>query len=494
MSIKYKFTLLIIVFIIILGSILTFLSINRQEQLLLESNNKRLKVLMLNASDTIKEGLISADDLLISSTIRKIKQRNEDIINTYLLDHTGTLIFHSDIQIMNEILNMGHLKKYTDSLSIKALKNNIFLKQKKSNNYLYSYPVFDNNIRIGTLFINYSFERVLKKINQGKIRLIFIAVTILIFCIISTYLFTTILLRPVKKLSHGATIIGKGDLDYKIDVTQKDELGSLAESFNQMTAELKTSRQKLIEKELLEKDLEIASEIQGFLIPETIPQIPKIEICPYYNPAHSVGGDYYDIIEIGPQKYGIIIVDVSGKGSGAAIIMAVITFIFHSEAFKNYNAQQLISVLNSKLIDRIPHERFATGIYIIYDAEKETIQYCNAGHSQLVVYKHANNKIYQLQKATALPLGITKDVEYEQASFKMEKGDGIILFTDGIYEAMNKNREDYTLERTTKTFHNYISQYSPEETNKRIIKDINKFTGDAPQHDDMTLITIKKIK
>ncbi|MBU1076203.1 MAG: SpoIIE family protein phosphatase [Spirochaetes bacterium] len=492
MSIKLKFTVLILIFIIILVSVLTVLSISRQKNLLLESTDTRMKVLMLNASDTIKEGMISADDLLISTIIRKIKQRNDDIIHTYLLNKKGELIFHSDTSVMNKILDMGLLKKYEDPLSKKAIQANSFLKQKDKDNYIYSYPIIDNNIKIGTLFLKFSFLNIRKKINMTQIRLITTSLLIMVVFVFITYLFTNILLRPVKKLTEGAKIIGKGDLDHKIIITQHDELGALAESFNTMTEELKISRQKIIDNEVLEKDLQIAKDIQGYLIPQLIPKIKDIQIGKYYNPAHFVGGDYYDIVEISKNKYGIIIIDVAGKGSGAAIIMAVITFIFHSEASKTFDTGKLMGALNNNLIDRIPRERFATGLYMIYDAERGIIQYSNAGHSQIVLYKRSSNKVYELAKATAMPIGISKDVDYPRAGFKFEKGDILMLQTDGIYEAMNSQMEDFGMERVIKSFLKDINKKSPDQINNSIINDIKVHVGDAKQHDDMTLITIKK--
>ncbi len=493
MSIKLKFTFLIVIFIVILVSILTYLSISRQEKSLIQSTDKRIKVLMLNAADTIKEGMISADDLLITTTIRKIKQRNEDVINTYLLDKKGVLIFHSDISVMNRILTVGKLKQYDDYLSKRALNSTTFLKQKLENNYLYSYPITDNNIRIGTLFVSFSFNRIMKNIDKTKRKLIITSLLILIIFVVVTYFFTTFLLEPVRALSEGVKIIGSGNLEHRISIKQNDELGELADNFNKMTEELKVSRQKIIEKELLERDLEIAKEIQSFLIPRQIPNMPDIAVGRYYNPARFVGGDYYDIVEIGPNKYGIIIIDVSGKGTGAAIIMAVITFIFHSEAFKTYASNKLMSVLNNRLIDRIPEERFATGIYIIYDADKGIIQYTNAGHSEIFYYQHATKKVFGLKKATSMPIGIAKDMEYTRAAFRFQKGDAILLQTDGIYEAMNINKEEFSLERVRKSFIQYASEYdNPDDINKRIITDIEKFVGKAKQHDDMTLITIKK--
>ncbi|MDD5066739.1 MAG: SpoIIE family protein phosphatase [bacterium] len=494
MSIKLKFTILILVFIIILVSILTYLSIYRQQSLLLESTDKRIKVIMMNTSDTIKEGIISADDLLISTTIRKIKERNEDIIHTFLVDKRGNLLFHSDSQIMNKVLGMGIKEDFSKSPEMqKAVLSSDFLKQIHQNEALYSYPVTGNNVKMATLFINFSLNRIMQNINQTRTRLITISFVILLIFMAITYVFTSILLRPIKLLTKGAQIIGTGNLDYTIPVKQKDELGNLAFTFNRMSYELKISRQKAIDKELFERDLKIASEIQKFLIPEKIPQIKNILLNAIYKPARFVGGDYYDVVEIGPNKYGVIIVDVSGKGSGAAIIMAVITFIFHSEAPRTFDTSKLMFELNNKLFERIPLGNFATGLYMIYDAEKEIMQYTNAGHSNLILFNKASGKIFELSKASSFPLGISKDTDYTRAAFKFEKGDVILLQTDGIYEAKNVNQQEFSNERVKSTLMKHSSANNPDKLNELIMNEINQFVGAAHQHDDMTLITIKKV-
>lgn len=492
MSIKLKFSILIIVFIVILVGILTTLSIYRQQALLIDSTDKRIRVIMLNAGDTIKEGIISADDLLISSTIRKMKERNEDVAEAFLLDRKGGLLFHSDNQIMNKVLGLGIKEEFADQRVRQALSSADFLKQTDGNEALYSHPVIDNNVKIGTLFIRFSLKRIARNISQTRMRLVSTSLFILLVFILITYLFTSMLLKPIRLLSQGARIIGTGNLDYRIKIRQKDELGNLASNFNKMTEELKESRQKIVERELFERDLKIASEIQKFLIPEKIPAIRNIAINAIYQPARFVGGDYYDVVEIGENKYGIIIADVSGKGSGAAIIMAVITFIFHSEAPRTFDTSKLMSVLNNKLIDRIPIGNFATGIYIIYDAEKEIIQYTNCGHSNLILFNRATGKIFELSKASGLPVGITRDAPFSRAAFHFDKGDMILLQTDGIYEAKNLQDKEFSIDRVKDILLKNAAAKDPVSMNRILIDEIAKFVGTAHQHDDMTLITIKK--
>ncbi len=494
MSIKLKFTLLIIVFIIILVSVLTYLSITRQTSLLSESTEKRIRVIMMNAADTIEEALISADDLLISTTIKKLKERNEDIEQVFLIDKDANLVFHSDNDVMNKVFAMGITENYKENKTVlQAFQSSDFLKQMEINKALYSYPIIDNNIRLGTLFVKFSFIRIINNIKQTEIRLIGISLGILILFIFITYFFTSILIKPVKLLAKGAEIIGSGDLEYKIVLKQRDELGFLAERFNTMTNELKISRKKVIEKELFEKDLEIASEIQHFLIPENIPPIMNLNINAVYKPARFVGGDYYDVIPISDKQYGFIIVDVAGKGSGAAIIMSMITSIVHSEAYKTIDSSKLMISLNNKLIKRLPVGSFATGIYLIYDIEKEIIQYTNAGHSNMLLYHQASHKVFELSKAGDLPLGITENTQYTRAAFHFEKGDVILLQTDGVYEAKSMDDKEFSYNRVKEILLNMAKNNQPDKINQNIIDEINQFMGNRIQHDDITLLTIKKL-
>jgi len=496
MSIKLKFILLISIFIIIIVGILTLISIKLQKEHLLKSNDERIKVIMLNSSETIKSGMITADDLLISSTVKKIKGKNPDIINAYLLNNQGYLLFHSDIEVMSRLLGLGKKKVYKDKSIQKALSSIKFLKQKLRKGtftyYLYSFPISDNNIRIATLFVEFSPERINKLINKLKIRLIIISLIILSTIIVVTLLFTAKLTEPIIKLSDGAKIIGKGNLDYKIDIKRKDEIGLLANSFNKMTEELKISRQKIIEKELMEQDLEIASEIQRFFLPDKIEEIEKISIGTYYAPAKFIGGDFYDIVKIDKNRWGIIIVDVSGHGSSAAIVMSVISFIFHTIVTKVRNCAELMYILNNGLFERLQGEKYATGIFLIYDAKKGMFQYSNAGHSSIILYKKKYNKIFELEKAVDIPLGIQKDTKYKVANFLFEKDDVILLETDGVYEAKNNNNELFTIERVKSSLLKYKDN-DAKEINKFLLSEIKKFIGNNTQTDDITLITIKKV-
>ncbi|MBN1897997.1 MAG: PP2C family protein-serine/threonine phosphatase, partial [Spirochaetes bacterium] len=247
-----------------------------------------------------------------------------------------------------------------------------------------------------------------------------------------------------------------------------------------------------IVQERIQQDLEIASEIQHLFLPKSIEKIKKVSIDTVYSPAEFIGGDYYDVIKIDNNRYGIIIMDISGHGSSAAIVMSVISFVVHSVMRRIKDTAQLMNHLNESIFSRLHGEKYATGIFMIYDTVKEIFEYTNAGHSNILLYSKKFNKIGELAKR-GMPIGINKDTVYTKERFKFSKGDILLLETDGLYETKNANEKMFSMERVKKLLFNYRDK-AVDEINRYIIADLNKFRGTLEQDDDITLISLKKIE
>ena len=140
--------------------------------------------------------------------------------------------------------------------------------------------------------------------------------------------------------------------------------------------------------------------------PEYIEQIDKFSLNVYYSPAKMIGGDYYDIVKLGPLKYGILLIDVSGHGVSASIIMSVVSFIFHLEISRISDTAMLMDKLSDRLYEKLQGEQFATGIFIIYDEKKNTFQYTNCGHSNILIYKKKDDKVDEIESTGGIPLGV----------------------------------------------------------------------------------------
>lgn len=248
---------------------------------------------------------------------------------------------------------------------------------------------------------------------------------------------------------------------------------------------------KAIESELFEKDLKIASDIQKFFLPRSIEDISKVSINTYYSPAKFVGGDYYDIVRMDDTRFGIIIMDVSGHGSSAAIVMSVISFLFHSEIGRVNHSAGLMTLLNAKLYERLKGEKYATGIFLIYDTEKETFEYTNAGHSDILLYKPEQGRLVSQGAERSAPIGIDGSTSYRQDHFPFRKGDLLVLATDGVYEARDAGGNLFGYERLSQLVLEN-RDLDVERINQSIVRQVDRFTGHAPPGDDMTLIAVRK--
>ncbi|MDD5067078.1 MAG: SpoIIE family protein phosphatase, partial [bacterium] len=247
---------------------------------------------------------------------------------------------------------------------------------------------------------------------------------------------------------------------------------------------------KSIAKQRMEHDMAIAGTIQQMFLPDKIEEIRDIEVDAVYSPAEFIGGDYYDIIKLDENRYALIIVDISGHGSSAAIVMSVISFIVHSVADKVKDSAELAAILNKRLSERLKAEKYATGIFLIYDAARNMFEYTNAGHSSLLLYKKKGDRIVEFEKRS-IPIGVMDETAYEKEEFTFEPGDIVMLQTDGIFETMNEARTLFGFERVKKLLWN-LRDRPAREIDRYILSEVNRFRGNLNQADDITLITLKK--
>lgn len=242
-----------------------------------------------------------------------------------------------------------------------------------------------------------------------------------------------------------------------------------------------------IKKEKLESDLELAKKIQLSYIPKKFPEIEGIEFAAIYQSAKLVGGDYYDWFKINAGKYAFVMGDVSGKGSAAALFMVKVRENFRIFSKRDIDPEKVLEDVNKNLTDDVDVEKFMTAFYSVIDFEKNIMTFSNAGHDPMLLLR--NEKIYEY-KTKGIPLGIMEEAKYQKGEMKLEKGDLIILYTDGVVEARNEEKEFYGFER----FKEILIKHNRKNVNeiaKEIKEDVEKFNGFISQHDDFTLLLIK---
>jgi sigma-B regulation protein RsbU (phosphoserine phosphatase) len=239
----------------------------------------------------------------------------------------------------------------------------------------------------------------------------------------------------------------------------------------------------------LKGDLEIAREIQAGLVPAGEFRQNGISINSYMRPANTVGGDYYDIIDLSEERVGIVIGDVSGKGMPAALLMALMQGSLRTLISAGLRGPELISKLNVYLCANTPLDRLITLFYGEMNTSTGELRYVNAGHNSPVLVR-SNRQLDRLQ-ATAMVLGVDRNVAFEAKTVGLNPGDRLLLYTDGISEAFNANEEEYGEARLT-AFLQAQSQISSRDLIDRLVSDVLAFCEPAKPHDDMTLMFIAR--
>jgi sigma-B regulation protein RsbU (phosphoserine phosphatase) len=246
---------------------------------------------------------------------------------------------------------------------------------------------------------------------------------------------------------------------------------------------------EMAQRERLKRELEIAQEVQEHLFPQRLPHILGLDYCGRCRPAREVGGDYYDFLELPEGRLGIAIGDVSGKGIGAALMMASLEASLRGQASVGHDLAELMKRVNSLVYEASSANRYATLFYAEYDPRNRQLSYVNAGHNPpFVLRKAATGQVLRLETGGPV-IGLIQQ-RYQQESFPLVPGDLVVLFTDGISESMNVREEEWGEDRLielAKTCHGLPAS----EVMARILSAAEAFAAGASQHDDMTLVVLR---
>lgn len=287
--------------------------------------------------------------------------------------------------------------------------------------------------------------------------------------------------------TRGVIIIG--DKITKQTFTE-DELDFLYTLGNQAMISLENARlfEETLEKQRMEEELLIAKDIQARLLPKECPDFAHIEITGVNVPSRQVGGDYYDCIKIDATHYGIAIGDVSGKGVPASLLMSNVQASLHALVGTGMPIPNMIAKINNLIYDNTTLDKFITFFYGVLDIGNLEFTYCNAGHNPPYFYHRDNT--FQLLEKGGLLLGMMPNVQYEIETVQLESGDWIIMYTDGVTEAMNENDEEFE-ERRLEDVIKKNQNATAEEMMSNIAQAVKEFVQDVPQSDDITMVVVK---
>ncbi|MBV8072748.1 MAG: PP2C family protein-serine/threonine phosphatase [Acidobacteriaceae bacterium] len=262
---------------------------------------------------------------------------------------------------------------------------------------------------------------------------------------------------------------------------------ALAQEVARLTAAI---GRETAQRERLNRELEIAREVQEHLFPQRLPSVAGIDYCGLCRPAREVGGDYYDFLELPDGRLGFAIGDVSGKGVGAALMMASLEASLRALASVIDHPAELMDRVNRQVLQASAANRYATLFYAQYDPVSRRLSYVNAGHNPPVVLRNSGGSYQVLRLEAGGPVIGLWPHRYEQGLFSHELGDLVVLFTDGVSESMNARLEEWGEDRLIE-FAKASHGLPALDSVRQILAGAEAFAAGAPQHDDMTLVVLR---
>lgn len=335
-----------------------------------------------------------------------------------------------------------------------------------------------------------------QKIQEVLMAFIIIAVCMIAVVFVVTSRITGSIVRPVELLTDGVQKISSGNLDYQLAMTADGEIGELAEAFNKMTVDLKEYIRNLehvtAEKERIGAELNVATQIQADMLPSIFPAFPgrqEVDIYATMNPAKEVGGDFYDFFMVDERHLAIVMADVSGKGVPAALFMVIGKTLIKDHTRPGADLGEVFSEVNNLLCESNHEGLFITAFEGVLDLVTGELVFVNAGHEIPFICKRGEVfKPYEI--SPGFVLAGMEDMKYNCGSMRLEPGDKIFEYTDGVTEATDSGNRLYGMERLEAVLGRH-ALLPPGELLAAVKEDIDAFVGEAPQFDDITMLCLE---
>ena len=286
------------------------------------------------------------------------------------------------------------------------------------------------------------------------------------------------------------TAMNRGAFDFVTKPVDFDDLKLTIERTLQhllQWREALEARDRLV---VLQNELSVASIMQQSILPTKFPKRDNYDVHASMKPARSVGGDFFDIVTLDSGRIGIAIADVSDKGVPAALFMMSSRTLLKGSAIGLGAPGDVLQEVNNLLCEDNETAMFVTLLYAVYNPDSGRFTYANGGHNPPVVI-NADGESTQLPLTGGVALGLVSGLEYEQNSIVLQPGETVVLYTDGVTEAMNIDQEEFGMERLEQLFMG-AAPANAEEANATVFESVNEFAGDASQSDDITCMTLRR--
>ncbi|MDH3828928.1 MAG: SpoIIE family protein phosphatase [Desulfobacterales bacterium] len=479
-----KFITLSALVIIVVISISSFFMLKKQRVQFRDQLIALGESLVRITSDQSPDKLLAEEELTLFQLIKNVTAEDQ-VIYAFIADSKNVIKAHSDPGKVNSQYIPSPAAK-SDLRPDDVIVTNFF---KDGAEILYfEKPITYQKIRVGTVALAISQHEIIENIESAKRFVSILTVIITFLGVLLSFVLSLYFSRPIQKLKEGTQAISSGDMEYRVKISRNDELGDLGLAFNQMAEGLK-------ERNLMRQSLELAMEIQQNLLPKDNPKVKGLDIAGKSVYCDETGGDYYDFLKLkenGSKKIGIILGDISGHGIPSALLMATARAFIRQRSFLPGSLTEIITDINVLLCaDAMESNSFMTLFYAVIDTNTKSVKWVRAGHDPAIIYDPKTDIFEELRGPAGVPIGVVPDCCYEEnEKTGLEKGQVIVISTDGINEAFNPKKEMYGKERILDAIKKN-KQGTAEQILEAIISDLNRFRQGLDLQDDVTLIVIK---
>lgn len=377
-----------------------------------------------------------------------------------------------------------------DEVDMEILLTQYFRRKIKKGEYVFSFA--HNGVEALKMILHDNYEIILSDINMPEMD----GITLLSkINEMRNPAMKCIMVSAYGDMDNIRNAMNQGAFDFTTKPINLDDLEKTIEKAAEQIRFVKQAQQEHQQLASIQNDLHVAQEIQEMILPKSTPPFPDgkdkcFSIHSSMKAAKYVGGDFYDYFKIDDDRLGLIIADVSGKGVPAAIFMAVSRTILRTIALSGGSCGECICKSNEILSNDTVNDMFVTVFYGILDVSTGTLEYCNAGHNQPVLIRKGKPASW-IETTGDLALGVLDKQVYHEKEIRLNPGDSILLYTDGVTEAMNGNNELYGNGRLLELCGKLGPESGcPEAIINGINKDLGDFMQETPQSDDITMLAV----
>jgi serine phosphatase RsbU (regulator of sigma subunit) len=457
--------------------------------------------------------------LAFTREISSLSRQNSDISGIKLYSFSGVMLYDSEVEEFEAY--DGNLRTVSTDKELDRLQSNrlsllledgrvIYIKvdENKEITYVDSNEelvlALTNKDRIINIIKPYEnafaveyvldYSQLDQRLLSAKQQILFSALIGLILALMLSFMLSVSVTNPIASLKIGAAKIATGDFTHRVKVKTKDEIGSLAKTFNQMAGDLEKSIEATKYQERVEKELELATQIQEDLLPNEKVKLEHLDIAGGLIPASEIGGDAFDYISIGEGKHLIYLGDVTGHGVAAGIVASITSAVLY--AFRNLNSLlDLAHALNEVIHAKTSHKVFVTMALGMWNEALNEFSYVNAGHPPILYYNAKERKVTEL-KLPGIAFGMLADVDGKltEKKIKMEDDDVIVMYSDGVPEAVNEKGDQYGMSELKRIVQDAANDlYTAEGIKNAVLADVIEYIGQHAHSDDITVVVLKRI-